>query len=660
MKNLVILLFSLISIVNIQAQDNIIGSTALIHTTFNHISVHINIAGDVNVNSTCSIEYKEVSETTYNNSAKVMRATPDMIVDGNLLDRNHFAGSAMFLKPGTLYNIRITIIDPDNGTPLIDDIIAITKSFPQAAVDGVKKYVIPGDGGGQGTLSDPYLGLQSAADNANEGDIIIVGPGIYKPFEIRNSGSENLPITFISEVMHMAIIDGDGTDRGVVTIGDYNLSINDVIIDGFIIQNGAWGVDAQNTAYLTVQNNIIRNIDFGFVNRRENNGENDQYVFNNIFEGRTVWPQLNGEIAPERAIDIRGNNNVISYNTITDFGDGISCDGTPYQSSYSLDIYNNEIRNVVDDFIEIDGNISNTRVYNNRGFNGRMGVSLAPVFGGPVYVFRNVFYNLETSIFKMNRKPAGLVIAHNLGIKKGNGISSDVGWQNTYIKNNIIMGTRYCFEEYGQINTDTEDWDYNAYYSTRDGVVGDEWFKWQNVRYGSISDLASNTTIESHGITTSLTDLENAFMPQVYGISYNAADQDFQLSDNSMLIDKGTPLQNINIPYVTDGKPDIGPYEYGMDIPQYGAVFDVGTKVETENSNTVELFPNPSSGKVKIKSKSDIHQILIINSSGRLIEKLNDIKSRSIDISFLPRGVYFFYLMDKNNVRIGISKIVLM
>ena len=44
---------------------------------------------------------------------------------------------------------------------------------------------------------------------------------------------------------------------------------------------------------------------------------------------------------------------------------------------------------------------------------------------------------------------AGLVVLHNTRAKLGNGTSSPAGWQNTLLRNNVLIGTRYVFEEYG-------------------------------------------------------------------------------------------------------------------------------------------------------------------------------------------------------------------
>jgi len=101
----------------------------------------------------------------------------------------------------------------------------------------------------------------------------------------------------------------------------------------------------------------------------------------------------------------------------------------------------------------------------------------------------------------MNRGPSGLVIVHNSSSKIGNGFRSPTGWQNTFIKNNVIIGSRYCFEFEGLVQGSTDDWDYNGYLSTRAGTAGgEEWFKWDNVRYATIQDLRNGTNIEDSGI----------------------------------------------------------------------------------------------------------------------------------------------------------------
>ncbi len=55
------------------------------------------------------------------------------------------------------------------------------------------------------------------------------------------------------------------------------------------------------------------------------------------------------------------------------------------------DIYGNRLRNCVDDMIEADGGNRNVRIWGNYISDSFKAVSTAPLFVGPIYVFRNVF-----------------------------------------------------------------------------------------------------------------------------------------------------------------------------------------------------------------------------------------------------------------------------
>ena len=619
--------------------------------SLDHIAVHYDISGDENLNSNMSISYRAAgSSMALEQGARTMRAHPDLVVDGSALNRNFHAGSILFLQPGEDYQVVVTLTDPDGGSTS-DTVVVTTQHIPVPATNGAMNYVIPGSGGGSGTMADPYLGLQEAADQALPGDIFNVGPGIYAPFSLNVSGNSGDPIVFRSEALHQAIIDGNNTNIGVITLGVYNDSLQHIIIDGFQIQNGRWGIDAQNTQYLTVRNNKLLDVDYGIVNRRGNGWEHHQYIMNNSFEGRTPWPQTMGEIPSERGIDIRGNVNVVSFNYVSHFGDGISTDGPPYGRNYCLDVHHNDIFEVVDDMIEVDGGISNLCVYQNRGFNGRMGVSLAPVFGGPCYVFRNVFYNMETSAYKLNRSPSGLIVCHNTAIKSGNGMSSPSGWQNTYFRNNILMGTRYCFEEYGVVAGSVDDWDFDAYFSTRSGTQGNEWFKWDNVRYDDVPDLASSSGIEAAAYSTDLADLMNVSMPGNFAVSYSPTNFDFSLPSASSLIDQGDDLTHLNHPYVSDGFPDIGALEFGHATPEYGPDFDGLSNIKISLSpGDIQVYPNPSNNYIFIEGSLIDYQIDILDINGVIVDQIDTVDTQYyLDISNLGTGLFFLRVIHHTN-----------
>lgn len=62
----------------------------------------------------------------------------------------------------------------------------------------------------------------------------------------------------------------------------------------------------------------------------------------------------------------------------------------------------------------------------------------------------------------------------------------------------------------------------------------------------------------------------------------------------------------------------------------------------------LKFFPNPTSGKLKIDSESDIEKIIIISPSGKIIDEYK--KSKYLDLSNLPRGVYFITVWTDKDV----------
>ena len=638
-----------------QPDDGVSAGVIRVDATFEHIGILYNISGDGNLNSSLQIEFKEQGTFTYKNGAITMRSHPALVIDGSTYNANHHAGSAMFLRPNTTYDIRLTLIDPDGGGTTTT-IQASTKAYPVESTN--YQYVAPGNGGGNGTSANPYLGLQTAANNAQPGMTFIVRPGNYTPFNVATDGTANAPITLRSETPHAAIIDGGNTSGGVIILGDFTTdSLQHIIIDGLKIQNGNIGIDAQHTQFITIKNCWIEDVVWGFYNRRENGWEHDQYLTNNYIKGRADW--LNGGTS-HRGIDIRGNRNVVSFNTIKNFDDGVSTDGPPYALSYAMDIHNNDIQNMADDLVEVDGTVSNTRVYRNRIYNGRAGVSLAPVFGGPCYVFRNEMYNMQEgySTYKMNRGPSGLVIVHNSSSKIGNGMSSPAGWQNTFFKNNIVMGTRYCFEEFGLVDGSIDDWDYNGYFSTRPGTStpGEEWFKWNNVRYGTLSDLQTGTDIETNGMETGLNaDVINAPPPADDGIEYTYDDTKFQLYNASDFRNSGVQLDNINDGFVFDGMPDLGAYDFGNTLPQYGV--DFGCKIALPLSIDLQIdqiiltpYYNYYDDLLFIKGLRREYTIEVADENGNEIPSFIDGENRIV-IASCPYINSKYYLVITHNTQ---------
>jgi hypothetical protein len=540
--------------------DPIVPEATRVDATFTNLGVTWTVSGDSNLNSTMTIRFRAKGTMSWRDGAQAVRAYPTIIVQGSPLNLDQWGASAMFLAPSTTYELELTLTDPDGGSEK-RVVEGTTRSMPTASSTPTIRYVAPGNGGGTGTAGDPFRGLQAAADVAVPGDVFNIESGIYAPVTIQRSGEPDNPIVFRGPTDGEAIIDGGNTNRGIVTIGDTGGPLSWIIIENLSIRNGRWGVDAQHTQNILISNNKITDVGYGVLNRRDAANEKNQTVCDNIIIGRTAWP--NTGIPGERGIDLRGTGNVACYNTVQYFGDCVSLQ--PFTGrSWGNDVYGNDISFCVDDGIEIDYNEANVRVWNNRVTNTRMGVSLQPIAGGPAYIFRNQLFNTQSEPIKMHNQTTGFIIAQNTGVKTGNGYG-DAGamWRNATLRNNAFLGTEYAFEFTTTPDEGFRDFDYNAWGSTR---VNPPLFKWNNVRYDSVSDLPAG--VEDNGISIGFADLVNATLPSNWNVA--AATYDLTPLATSDVVDAGTPLRNLNDGTVLNGAPDIGAIERGAAPPSYG------------------------------------------------------------------------------------------
>jgi uncharacterized repeat protein (TIGR01451 family) len=547
--------------------DAVVPADIRTDVTFEHIGVLWWIEGDNNLNSALSLEFRPQGASTWRLGAPAMRAYPTIRVQDDPLGLNYWAASALFLEPGQTYELRLTLTDPDGGSE-IRTVIATTRTESQADPTGRQLSVIPGSGGGDGSAGNPFQGLQAAADNAQPGDHFHVAAGTYPPFQLLASGTPGQPITFTGPVNGSAIVDGANTDRGVITIGNNSQNTGHIIIEGLTIQNGSWGLDAQRSHDLVIRHNTLRDVAFGVINRRGQAAEFNQTVCDNVIEGRTPWP--GSGIPAERGIDLRGYGNVVCRNTVRNFGDCVSLQPST-GPSYGNDVFGNDVSYCVDDGIEIDYNQANVRVWRNRVMNARMGVSVQPIRGGPAYIFRNEFFNLESVPIKMHNYTTGFYVMHNTGAKHGDGHGDNGAmWRNAVFYNNLFLGTRYAFEFTTVPDEGFRVFDYNAWGTTRAiGGPSSPYFKWNNVRYSRLPDLQA-IGVELNGVDATFGNLVNAPLPADWNVAVEPGSRDLRLVAGAGAIDAGTDIPNLNDAFTLSGPPDLGAFEYGQPLPAYG------------------------------------------------------------------------------------------
>lgn len=505
------------------------------HPTLLNLGFEWPITGDANRNAAVSVEYRPVGEATWKKGMPLLR------VGGETVYRRKenleysvphgFAGSILNLTPGTEYECRFVMTDPDGATGQTTQVVKVrTRTEPKPYTGGRTLHVYPPDYFGPrqqpaftGILQAYYgagLGDWSVVweRRAQPGDTLLLHSGLYRPERLDYvdpmmtpfDGSMSLTLKGTAEKPITIKAAGDGE---VILDGDNNHRLFDVmashhhIFEGLTFRNTDVAIfagqkEVTGAVGLTVKNCRFENIGFGVWT--EFAGSNDFYIADNLFIGRDDRFRLIGWGGRQRepggnqwveppfkshrmvsyyAVKVYGQGHVIAHNAIAYFHDaiGISTYGTPPTDpdmrASSIDIYNNDMHLFNDDYIETDGGVHNVRVFNNRGTNSAQGgYSSQPVFGGPVYFIRNTLYHTPSGVaFKFSAKPAGLFVYHNTII--GENIIGDPS-ANMHFRNNLFLGRdtpdRGILRLANSVSTNTSD--YNGYRPNKGVAAQYSWF----------------------------------------------------------------------------------------------------------------------------------------------------------------------------------------
>jgi hypothetical protein len=556
---------------------------------------------------------------------------------------NMFSGSIFNLTPDTQYEAKFTLSDPDGGHA-VRTVTFRTRKEPMPAAGGKVYHVYPADWKGP-KQEPSFIGLTAAYymdgttdDHENiyelrvkPGDTILVHAGLYKGNQHRYWGAEhqNIGAGLFDGTYYLT---GSGTPDKPIAIkaaGD-----GEVIFDG----NGAavlFNLEAANYNYfegITVRNTDVafllgvKNIagssgftlkhsklyDIGRGVQDDWSGSKDIYIADNEFTGRSdpnrmmgwlgkTWerfPDYPEVLKSEYAVKVYGQGDVVAYNRVRNFHDGIDYatygapDGIKQTALYtskeirdrfpeSNDFYGNDISNMGDNCIEMDGSGRNMRVFENRCFNlALQALSTQPGYGGANYWIRNIVYNAYTGAVKFLENSAGIMFLNNTVIAS----ATPSEMQNTHFRNNLIVAmgdVDPVFALTSQANTNTADYD-----GFRPNPGKADAFEWNtppfSVRldyehrpikrvFSSLADFTRATGQEKHGIIVDYDSFVHVTPPNISDPRhvYNPDDFDFRLSPNSPAVDAGVILPN-----VTDGfsgkAPDLGAIELGQPMPHYG------------------------------------------------------------------------------------------
>jgi hypothetical protein len=470
------------------------GLVILEPPTTHALGVEWRIQGDDNRNASVALAWRRSGETAWHDGLPLLRLQGEAVLQGasfHYVAPNMFAGSVFNLVPGTSYDIRLRLSDPDapaGAAPIERQVTAVTRSVPKPSPGGAVYHVYPRNFTGQkmepnfNSLMAAYNTGANGADFVNSfqprvkpGDTILVHAGTYREDRRRYAGPNS---TLFDGTFYLT---ADGTEQRPIVIkaaGD-----GEVVFDG---GGNAVLFDLTAADYTYVEGITVRNTDVAFLLGRKRilgavgftlknsklegvgrgvfsdwGGARDFYIADNVFTGRNdpgklmgwigaTWQNLPGFPQPllsEYAIKVFGSGHVIAHNRVENFHDGIDHatygdpDGWPDNPvmPVSTDIVGNDIRNVDDNCIEADAGAQNFRIIANRCFNmAHRALSTQPSLGGPIYFIRNIVYNApEGGALKITANSAGVLVYNNTLLTEAHQMGPA---SNLHFRNNLILG----------------------------------------------------------------------------------------------------------------------------------------------------------------------------------------------------------------------------
>jgi len=348
--------------------------------TLINLGVEWLIEGDVNRNASVAVSYRKVGEAAWKTGLPLLRLQHERVTQPNvfnLVSPNMFAGSILDLEPGTAYEARFVMSDPDGvagpAANAVKTVTVRTRPEPRPAPGGMVYHVYPV--GYAGAKTEPaFTGLMcaynyycGAGDTApggrprvKPGDTLLMHAGTYAyRYEIyANQTTINATTTFEGTYYLTA----DGTAERPIVIkaaGD-----GEVVIDGrgnfnlFNLKAADYhyfeGITFRNTDIalwagtqfiagskgLTVTRCRFEQVGMGVFSNYS--GSSNFYIADSVFLGRNdprhltgwngaFWEQFHGVegqvfppiMASYTAIRLYGPGHVVAHNYVADFHDGI-------------------------------------------------------------------------------------------------------------------------------------------------------------------------------------------------------------------------------------------------------------------------------------------------------------------------------------------------
>jgi hypothetical protein len=171
-------------------QETTVPGELRTYSTLHSIGLEWELEGDVDHDAVCQVQYRLKGTSDWKQALPLFRVDYFGWYADTKADRryNMFAGSILFLQPGATYEVKLDLSDPDGGAETKTLSIA-TRPVPRMPEGERTFHVVPGSGGGNGSVDKPFQGLSSAQSAAQPGDIFLIHGGNYGSFSFDKSGA---------------------------------------------------------------------------------------------------------------------------------------------------------------------------------------------------------------------------------------------------------------------------------------------------------------------------------------------------------------------------------------------------------------------------------------------------------------------------------------
>ena len=538
------------------------------------LAVRWPIGGDDNGNAVVQVAYRKAPNGEWRAGFPLFWVHPERAPDYLQVPGGRlFAGSIVDLEPGTRYELRLDLVDPDGGSTRRTLSLETTRE-PVELAGLRRRHVHPGPGvGGSGTPDDPFRGLQAALAQAAPGDLLLLHAGTYQAGGTRpaKSGAPGQPIILRAAGDGPVILDGGGQPSLIDLSG-----LAHVWIEGLTLRNADKLIEAARAHHLVIRHNrfeLVLKRKAAGVNARNTVGRETTgfFITDNLFLGPNGWPRQTRKKSPGEqvfGVGITGSGHVIAYNRMAHLGDGMN-NGSGGHISAS-DVHNNDVIGATDDCLEADHATTNLRVYHNRLTNCRTGVSVQPSHGGPVYIFRNLIFNTAHSPFKLHNHTSGVLLFHNTSVREDRAFVIKPAREtvnDVITRNNIFIGSGKQALRTSGVMTRC-DFDNDGY--AWDGKV---FASWNRTRYKSPGSTRGTPGLYArHGpiVLSAWDEFANGVEPpDDHKVFQEPVLNDLRLDSDSRAVDAGVRLANFNDGFEGDA-PDLGCCERGQLLPHFG------------------------------------------------------------------------------------------